>query len=80
MADHHSLALKHINNNQWHQAHELVQSYPDELSALTHGYLHWQEGDLSNADYWYHRAGQVRPNTSMEQELVRITRLINDDK
>lgn len=79
MAKHHTVALQHIQNNQWHQAHELIQQNHDPLSSLIHGYLHWQEGDLSNADYWYHRAGQIRPTSSLQHEFVRITQLINDD-
>jgi len=42
----------------WARAHGLV----DELESLdgmaVHAYLHRREGDASNAEYWYRKAGR----------------------
>lgn len=75
MATHHQEIIDFIHAENWHQAHALAQDFKDPLSCLLHGYLHWQEGDLSNADYWYQRAGEIRGD-SFENELERITQLV----
>jgi len=37
----------------WERAHSLVQlDEADRQCAWVHAYLHWKEGDLSNAAYW----------------------------
>jgi hypothetical protein len=33
-----------------------------------HAYLHRREGSLSNADYWYRRAGRLYYRAALEQE------------
>jgi hypothetical protein len=68
----HAKALQAAKNGDWDQAHELVQDYRDSMSCLIHGYLHRVEGDLSNAGYWYNRAGQSMPDNTLEDELNRI--------
>jgi hypothetical protein len=68
----HQQALQFIQQNDWDAAHRLVQDYSDPLSCQIHGYLHRIEGDLSNARYWYKRAGVEMPDTSMEQELKHL--------
>jgi hypothetical protein len=56
----------------WARAHGLV----DELETLdgmaVHAYLHRKEGALSNADYWYARAGRQfhRPTLEAEWEAL----------
>jgi hypothetical protein len=52
----------------WHHAHAQVDHLDDRESAWVHAYLHRKEGDTSNADYWYRRAGKVRPAISLAQE------------
>jgi hypothetical protein len=48
----------------------------DELetadSMAVHAYLHRKEGSLSNADYWYERAGREfhRPELAAEWEAL----------
>jgi hypothetical protein len=37
-----------------------------------HAYLHRKEGDIWNADYWYNRAKQTRPNVSLEKEWEQL--------
>jgi hypothetical protein len=71
----HKQALQLIQNDDWDAAHRLIQDYSDPLSCQIHGYLHRIEGDLSNASYWYKRAGLEMPDTSVEQELNRLLTL-----
>lgn len=52
----------------WQLAHKQVDHLSDRKSAWVHAYLHRKEGDSGNADYWYRRAGQVRPEVSLDQE------------
>lgn len=68
-------ALWHDGKGDWHKAHEIVQDMETPDGAWVHAYLHRKEGDLWNADYWYRRAGKVRPGISLEaewEELVKI--------
>lgn len=56
------LALKALwwdGRGDWERAHEFAQDdESDPITAWVHAYLHRKEGDLSNAAYWYRRAGQ----------------------
>ena len=52
----------------WQLAHKQVDQLSDGESAWVHAYLHRKEGDVGNADYWYRRAGKVRPNITLAQE------------
>lgn len=42
----------------WSRAHACAQQDPGTAAAIAHAYLHRKEGDLSNAGYWYRRAGR----------------------
>lgn len=75
MTSKHIQALELISQGNWQAAHELVQHEHDELAFQIHGYLHREEGDVSNANYWYNRAGKVQPNNTPEQELERLYQL-----
>ncbi len=46
----------------WARAHACAQDDKTPTGARVHAYLHRVEGDLSNAGYWYNRAGAV-PST-----------------
>ena len=52
----------------WQRAHTHVDHLGDRESAWVHAYLHRKEGDIGNADYWYRRAGKVRPEISLQEE------------
>jgi hypothetical protein len=39
-----------------------------------HAYLHRKEGDTWNADYWYKKAGKIRPKLSLEEEWEYLVR------
>jgi hypothetical protein len=57
----------------WNKAHALIDALDDENSCRVHAYLHRKEGDTSNADYWYRRAGAKRPAVSLQEEWKVIT-------
>jgi hypothetical protein len=67
-----SVALALVND--WEAAHNLVQQYEsDATAAWIHAVLHKIEGDLGNARYWYHHAGQIRHiNDEPRAELAVI--------
>lgn len=75
MAQIHQQAIAHIRNNDWQQAHQLIQTVSDPLACLIHGFLHRQEGDLGNASYWYQRAGESLSQTPLDKELERLDAL-----
>ncbi len=69
-------ALDYASEGKWDEAHELVQSFSDRKACLIHGYLHRVEGDLSNARYWYTRAGEEMPANTLDEELSRLYELV----
>jgi hypothetical protein len=66
------MALWHDARGDWDRAHRLAQSVEDAEGAWVHAYLHRKEGDLSNAGYWYSRAGKRRPDVSFDEEWEEI--------
>jgi hypothetical protein len=71
-------ALWHAAKDDWHKAHELAQAEDDAAGAWVHAYLHRVEGDLSNAGYWYCRAGKPRCNDPLDREWVAIAAALLD--
>jgi hypothetical protein len=67
-------ALNHALAERWREAHEIVQQDEEgELACWIHAVLHRQEGDLSNARYWYARCGRkLVEGMSPEDELRSI--------
>ncbi len=49
-------------------AHGIAQDVSGAEGARVHAYLHRKEGDLSNARYWYRRAGCDVPAVSVDAE------------
>jgi hypothetical protein len=49
-------ALWYAEKGDWHRAHQICQKGTTETDAWIHACLHREEGDLSNARYWYDRA------------------------
>jgi hypothetical protein len=70
------LALWHGLRGDWQAAHEIVQVQDDRDSAWVHAWLHRVEGDLANADYWYHRAGRPFASGDTPAEGLAIARAI----
>lgn len=62
---------------EWEQAHELVDELETEEGMAVHAYLHRKQGALSNADYWYARAGRTfhREKPADEWEAL-VSRLL----
>lgn len=71
-------ALWQAGRDQWAAAHGLVQNDGSSDAAWVHAYLHRQEGDVGNADYWYARAGKQRPAVSLPEEWETISRELLD--
>jgi hypothetical protein len=65
-------ALWYSGKDEWEKAHNIVQDLNDKSSALVHAFLHRQEGDLSNAKYWYDRAGSRMPSISLDEEWEEL--------
>ncbi|MEO5996842.1 MAG: hypothetical protein ABIN89_08925 [Chitinophagaceae bacterium] len=61
--------------NDWDKAHNIAQDLTDKNGSWLHAYLHRKEGDISNAGYWYRKAGKPLPAYSMAQEWKEI---VND--
>ena len=65
-------ALWFAGKGDWDKAHLIVQDLNDRLSYNIHAFLHRQEGDHSNAGYWYHKAGVKIPDMSLEREWEEL--------
>ena len=52
----------------WAQAHGLVDELESPDGMAVHAYLHRKEGDISNANYWYARAGRRFHRPALEDE------------
>lgn len=65
-------ALWYDASGDWHQAHEIAQEVHGAAGAWVHAYLHRKEGDLSNAGYWYTRAGKEPARDTLEVEWCRL--------
>jgi exopolyphosphatase/pppGpp-phosphohydrolase len=68
-------ALEHLAAGEWQQAHVIVQNDKSELAAWLHGIVHILEGDLKNAQGWYHRANRPFPGGDAAQAEIVAARL-----
>ncbi len=55
-------------NGDWERAHRCAMADESADGAAVHAYLHRKEGDLSNARYWYNRAGRTPADGSLDAE------------
>ena len=67
-------SLWYDGKGDWNKAHEIIQDMENKTAAWIHAYLHRKEGDIGNADYWYHQAGKIRPLYSLEKEWKEIAK------
>ncbi|MFC0262082.1 hypothetical protein [Fontibacter flavus] len=67
-------SLWYDGKGDWQKAHDIADGPSDRLSARIHAYLHRKEGDIWNADYWYRRAGEKRPDISLEEEWKTLVK------
>jgi hypothetical protein len=58
----------------WTLAHGLVDELESKDGMAVHAYLHRKEGSLSNADYWYERAGRGFHRPELEDEWEALVR------
>ena len=56
----------------WHHAHDLLQEESGAAGSWVHAYLHRKEPDISNASYWYRKAGKPVASGSFEAEWEAI--------
>lgn len=61
-------ALYWDKEEDWDQAHELVQDLGTSDAAWIHAYLHRKEGDNWNAAFWYKKAGKEFYKGTLDQE------------
>ena len=61
-------ALWYDAKGDWEKAHDLISETETKSHCMIHAYLHRKEGDIGNADYWYHRAGQKKREWSLKEE------------
>lgn len=67
-------ALWLVKAGRWDESHDLCNDIPGTAGSWIHAYLHREEGDLSNASYWYHRAGKdvPAPSLSLADEWAQL--------
>jgi hypothetical protein len=65
-------ALWWAAKGDWDAAHKIVMNEDTKDAAWVHAYLHRVEGDLSNAGYWYRRAGKPEAKDALDTEWQRI--------
>jgi hypothetical protein len=61
-------ALWWEKKGDWKRAHDLVDELDSTEGMAVHAYLHRREGSLSNADYWYSRAGRIFYRSALDEE------------
>ncbi len=67
-------AMWYEARGDWEEAHNIAQDLPTREGSRVHAYLHRKEGDSWNANYWYNRAGETMPNTSLDEEWKDMVR------
>ena len=70
------LALWYIMKDNWDMTHNIAQDINTETASWIHAYLHRQEGDISNAHYWYSRAGKDAYSGDLKPELDKIIKTV----
>lgn len=73
-------ALALLGAGDWNGAHRLVQDDSSPEAAWVHAHLHRVEGDLSNAGYWYRRAGRPEATGSLEEERRELIRSLGSQE
>ncbi|MBO0360954.1 hypothetical protein J0X19_23540 [Hymenobacter sp. BT186] len=69
------LALWHTGRDEWAEAHDIAQDHEGEPAYdWLHALLHRQEGDTTNAAYWYRRAGRPAFDGSTRHEWQTLVK------
>jgi len=71
-------AIEFANSGNWDKAHETVQDIEHEYSYWIHANLHREQGDISNAKYWYRRAKKDYSEMDLKEERELIKKEIED--
>ncbi len=66
------VALWHDARGEWQAAHGLAQNVDNDDGSWVHAYLHRKEGDSTNAEYWYRRAGRPAATGPLQDEWDQI--------
>jgi len=61
-------ALWWDGKGDWTRSHALVDELETADGMAVHAYLHRKEGQASNAEYWYQRAGRKFHRPTLEAE------------
>jgi hypothetical protein len=67
-------ALWYDGKEDWESSHNVAQDIDDNNGSWIHAYLHRKEGDISNARYWYSKAGKPTPNVSLKEEWESLVK------
>jgi len=69
-------ALWFTRKDRWDDAHDVVNDIPSSMGSWIHAHLHRIEGDLSNAGYWYARAGRpaLKNREGLDREWEELVR------
>ena len=70
------LAMWHVINHNWDNAHNIVQGINNEIGFWIHAHIHRIEGDISNANYWYSKANRDQLQLTLKEEPEQIIRFI----
>jgi len=73
------LSLWQDRRGHWVVAHRIAQSIKSSAGSALHAYLHREEGDNSNAQYWYSRAERPMVETSLEEEWRSLAREFSEN-
>lgn len=65
-------ALQAAREGNWDRSHDLVQDLHGKLPYWIHANLHKEEGDLSNAAYWYRKTGEDHLQLELDEERELI--------
>ncbi|NQW00981.1 MAG: hypothetical protein HQ483_14850 [Rhodospirillales bacterium] len=65
-------AMWYQAKGDWGRAHEIAQSQKGADGDWVHAFLHRDEGDLSNAGYWYRRAQKPVASGSVAAEWEQL--------
>ena len=74
-------ALWFAKAGRWHKAHDLCQEIPGSAGSWIHAWLHREEGDQGNAEYWYARAGKPVPprKQPLAEEWAEIATVLSGE-
>jgi hypothetical protein len=61
-------ALEAAKSGNWDLSHDLVQDLHGKLPYWIHANLHKEEGDRSNALYWYRKVGENHIELTLKEE------------